>query len=103
MDWIADTTMLNRLQFAGLLYTSRLPSGKGYTSGGGGLKEVKPAWVSGANLNETIDLIGKTYLGSSIDGSLKKALEAFAKGRNTPDIAKGLAYLVMISPQYQLA
>jgi uncharacterized protein (DUF1800 family) len=103
MDWIADTTMLNRLQFAGLLYTSRLPAGKGYNSGGGGLQEIKPTWVIGANLNETIDLIGKTYLGSSIDGTLKKALEAYAKGRNTPDVAKGLAYLVMISPQYQLA
>jgi uncharacterized protein (DUF1800 family) len=104
MDWIADTTMLNRLQFAGALNAGRLVAAKSpNNTGGGGQRDIKAQWVIGANLNETIDLIGKTYLGSSINGSLKKALETFAKGRNTPDVARGLAYLVMISPQYHLA
>ena len=57
----------------------------------------------GSSLPETIDRVGQTFLGEKPNGILRKALETFAKGRNTPEVAKGLAYLVLISPHYHLA
>jgi uncharacterized protein (DUF1800 family) len=106
LDWIADTTMLNRLQFMATLGSGSLPTQNRNRNAGlqnaGGRKLKSLEWVMGANLQETIDLIGKTHLGATPTGSLRQALETFAKGRNTPDVARGLAYLAMISPQYHL-
>jgi uncharacterized protein (DUF1800 family) len=106
LDWIADTTMLNRLQFMATLSSGSLPtSNRGRNAGlqGSGQRKIAGLeWIVGATLQETIDLIGKTHLGTTPAGSLRQALETFAKGRNTPEVARGLAYLVMISPQYHL-
>jgi uncharacterized protein (DUF1800 family) len=106
IDWIADTTMLNRLQFMATLANGSLPTSargnNGNIQGNGQKKIPSLEWVMGKNLSETIDLIGLTHLGSVPTGSLRRALELAAKGRNTPEIAKALAYLTMISPQYHL-
>jgi uncharacterized protein (DUF1800 family) len=105
IDWIADTTMLNRLQFVAMLVAGSLPSSarNNGNQGGGGLRKIPNLeWVIGKTLSETIDLIGQTHLGAVPTGGLRQALETFAKGRNTPEIAKGLAYLTLISPQYHL-
>lgn len=107
IDWIADTTMLNRLQYMATLASGSLPTagrGKnGEVQGGNGQKKIPSLeWMMGSTLAQTIDLIGQTHLGSAPTGSLRRALELAAKGRNTPEVAKGLAYLTMISPQYHL-
>ncbi len=109
MDWIADTTMLNRLQYVATLASGSLPSsarnnnnGNPNQTGGGMRKIPSIEWIMGNDLAETIDLIGRTHLGIEPSGSLRRALETLAKGRNTPELARGLAYLVMISPQYHL-
>jgi uncharacterized protein (DUF1800 family) len=101
LDWIADTTMLNRLQFMAALVSGSLPAPNRNTAQGA-RKPSSYEWAMGVNLQETIDLVGKTHLGAVPSGSLRQALETFAKGRNTAEIARGLAYLVLISPQYHL-
>lgn len=107
IDWIADTTMLNRLQYVAMLAGGSLPSSargnSGNLQGGGTRKISKLEWVMGKDLAQTIDLVGKTHLGAVPTDSLRRALETYAKGRNTPEVAKGLAYLTMISPQYHLS
>ncbi len=105
LGWISDTTLLNRLNFVGMIAgTGRLPVPRNRQNQG----QQDPAMISfevprGANTTETIDLIGRTLLGSTPSGGLRRALEAYAKGRNSPEIAKGLLYLVLASPQYHLA
>jgi uncharacterized protein (DUF1800 family) len=109
MDWIADTTVLNRLQFVGALAGAKLPTNYGAGNGRDNRSNADkgaPAastWAIGSTLEETLEVIGKTYLGAKPSGSLDAALRLYAKGRNTPEVAKGLAYLVMVSPQYHLA
>jgi uncharacterized protein (DUF1800 family) len=106
LDWIADTTMLNRLQFMATLTSGSLPAANRNRNAGfanaGPRKLPSIEWGMGATLQETIDLVGKTHLGAVPTGSLRQALELAAKGRNTAEVAKGLAYLVLISPQYHL-
>jgi uncharacterized protein (DUF1800 family) len=109
MDWIADTTVLNRLQFMGALSSGKLPTNYGPANGRNTrgdpdkTKTAASSWVIGKSLDETLELIGKTYLGAKPTGSLDAALRLYANGRNTPEVARGLAYLVMVSPQYHLA
>ncbi len=108
LDWVADTTLLNRLQFIGALSSSKLPTGYGNGNGKANNPSDKAApvtssWPVGQSLDATLELIGQTYLGAAPSGSLERALRVFAKNRNTPEVAKGLAYLVMVSPQYHLA
>jgi uncharacterized protein (DUF1800 family) len=105
LEWIADGTVLARLNFMGALAGGKLP-GRDPTA----QKVQVPAapipnlsWPLGSSTSETIDLIGRHYLGSTPSGNLRKALEAFAKGRNTPEVAKGLAHLVLVSPHFQVA
>ncbi|MFN3265342.1 MAG: DUF1800 family protein [Deinococcales bacterium] len=106
LDWIADTTMLNRLQYMATLNSGSLPAQarnrNAGLQGSGTRKLLSLEWKKGASLRETIDIVGKTHLGTVPTGSLRQALETFAKGRNSAEVAKGLAYLVMISPQYHL-
>ena len=106
MDWIADTTMLNRLQYVATLSSGNLPTvvrkDNGYLGGAGSKKIPSLEWIVGKDTAETIDFIGRTHLGAVPTGTLRRALELFAKGRNTPEVARNLAYLVMISPQYHL-
>ncbi len=108
LDWVADTTLLNRLQFIGALSSSKLPTGYGNGNGKANNTSDKAApvtssWPVGQSLDATLELIGNTYLGKKPSGSLERALRVFAKNRNTPEVARGLAYLVMVSPQYHLA
>jgi uncharacterized protein (DUF1800 family) len=108
LGWIADTTLLNRLNFVGMIAgTGRLPVPRNQmgqqNQGQQGPVPIKLEVPRGANTTETIDLIGRTLLGSTPSGGLRRALEAYAKGRNSPEIAKGLVYLVLASPQYHLA
>jgi uncharacterized protein (DUF1800 family) len=105
LEWIADGTVLARLSFMGALAGGKLPGRDPSAE-----KVQVPAapipnlsWPIGSSVSETIDLIGKQYLGATPNGGLRKALEAFAKGRNTPEVARGLAHLVLVSPQYQVA
>jgi uncharacterized protein (DUF1800 family) len=107
LDWIADTTLLNRIQFMGTISSGKLAMRPRFKKDD--KEKIPPQPIAGltfplgANTKETIDLIGKTFLGEQPTGVLRKALETFAKGRNTADVAKGLAYIVLISPHYHLA
>jgi uncharacterized protein (DUF1800 family) len=107
LEWIADTTLLNRIQFMGTLSGGKLAMRFRFKQEN--KEKVPPQPIAGltfpvgASTKETIDLIGKTFIGEQPTGVLRKALETFAKGRNNPEIAKGLAYLVLISPHYHLA
>jgi uncharacterized protein (DUF1800 family) len=105
LEWIADGTVLARLTFMGALVGGKL-AGRDPAAE---KAQVPPApipdlsWPLGSSVSETIDLIGRHYLGSAPTGNLRKVLEAFAKGRNTPEVARRLAHLVLVSPQYQVA
>ncbi len=106
LDWIADTTLLNRIQFMGTISSGKLAMRPRFKKE---KEKIPPQPIAGityplgASTKETIDLIGQNFLGEVPTGVLRKALETFAKGRNSPDVAKGLAYIVMISPHYHLA
>ena len=106
LDWIADTTLLNRIQFMGAISSGKLAMRPRIKKDS---EKIPPQPIAGLrfpvgeNLKETIDLIGRNFLGEQPTGILRKALETFAKGRNTPEVAKGLAYIVLISPHYHLA
>jgi uncharacterized protein (DUF1800 family) len=107
LDWIADTTLLNRLTFigalnSGMLAGARLQRKDVKTTANQGSK-VNLNWPTGTNTAETIDLLGRTFLGQVPSGSLRRALEAYAKNRNSPEVVRGMAYLVLASPQYHLA
>ena len=103
LDWIADTTILSRLQFIGALTSEKLPTNIPKNSNIPKPSPSTSSWPVGSTLDETLELIGQTYLGAKPTGTLEKALRAFAKNRNSPEVAKGLAYLVMVSPQYHIA
>ena len=99
-DWVSDTTLLNRLNLVGAVTQRRLPAQ---------LQKDQAAPPSvltlpqGSSLSETIGLLGKTFLGEQPDGALLRAMQLYADGKNTPEVARGLAYLVLASPQYHLA
>jgi uncharacterized protein (DUF1800 family) len=107
MEWIADTTILNRIQLMGTIQGGKIAVRPNIKQNGN--DKIPPQPIAGlefpmdSSSAKTIDLISKTFLGKKPDDTLRKAMEAFAKGRNTPEVAKGLSYLVMISPQYHLA
>jgi uncharacterized protein (DUF1800 family) len=107
LEWIADTTLLNRIQFIGTISSGKLAMRLRYKKDK--QEKIPPQPIAGityplgASTKETIDLIGQNFLGEVPTGVLRKALETFAKARNTIDVAKGLAYIVMISPHYHLS
>ena len=99
-DWVSDTTLLNRLNLVGAVTQRRLPAQLRKDQAAPPTVLTLP---SGSSLQETIELLGKTYLGEKPDGALLRAMQLYADGKNTPEVAKGLAYLVLASPQYHLA
>ena len=99
-DWVSDTTLLNRLNLVGGVTQRRLPAQLRKDQAAPPTVLTLP---SGSSLQETIELLGKTYLGEKPDGALLRAMQLYADGKNTPEVAKGLAYLVLASPQYHLA
>lgn len=107
LEWIADTTLLNRIQFMGTISSGKLAMRPRFKKDKEGKMPPQPiaglTFPLGSSTKETIDLIGKTFIGEVPTGVLRKALETFAKGRNTTDVARGLTYLVLISPHYHLA
>ncbi len=107
LEWIADTTLLNRIQFIGTISGGKLAMRPRFKNDKPEKMPPQPiaglSFPLGNTLEQTINMIGKTFLGEQPTGVLRKALETFAKGRNTPEIAKGLSYIVMISPHYHLA
>ncbi len=106
LDWIADTTLLNRIQFMGVINGGKIAMRPRLKKEGKGEKPQPIAGLTfplGSSVAQTIDLVGQTFLGETPTGVLRKALETFAKGRNTPEVAKGLSYIVLISPHYHLA
>jgi uncharacterized protein (DUF1800 family) len=104
-EWIDDSSILNRLKFVGAVISANLPAqnAKGQQQQAAQTQKVDIRLPSASSANELIELLGKTYLGQSPTGSLRKTLEMFSGGRLTPDVAKGMAYLVLASPQYHLA
>jgi uncharacterized protein (DUF1800 family) len=106
LEWIADTTLLNRIQFIGTISGGKLAMRPRFKKDK--QEKIPPQPIAGMTIpvggtvKETIDLIGQNFLGEVPTGVLRKALETFAKGRNTTEVAKGLAYIVMISPHYHL-
>ena len=99
-DWVSDTTLLNRLNLAGAVTQRRLPAQLQKDQAAPPTVLTLP---QGSSLNDTIELLGKTYLGEQPDGALLKAMQLYSDGKNTPEVARGLAYLVLASPQYHLA
>ena len=99
-DWVSDTTLLNRLNLAGAVTQRRLPAQLQKDQAAPPTVLTLP---QGSSLNDTIELLGKTYLGEQPDGALLRAMQLYADGKNTPEVARGLAYLVLASPQYHLA
>jgi uncharacterized protein (DUF1800 family) len=99
-DWVSDTTLLNRLNLVGTISSNRLPAQLA--------KDQKPPPVTmtlpkADTLEATIELLGVTFLGEKPDGALRKTLETFSSGKLTPDVLRGMTYLVLASPQYHLA
>lgn len=107
LEWIADTTLLNRIQLIGTILGGKLAMRPRFKNDKPEKMPPQPiaglSFPLGDTLEQTINLIGKTFLGEQPTGVLRKALETFAKGRNTIEVAKGLSYIVMISPHYHLA
>ncbi len=99
-SWVSDTALLNRLNLCGAVSQAKLPANveKG--------KQAPPTAMTlpiGSSVTETIDLLGLTFLGEKPEGALRRTLETFSGGKNTPDVVRGLTYLVLASPQYHLA
>ncbi len=99
-DWVSDTTLLNRLNLAGAVTQRKLPAQLQKDQAAPPTVLTLPI---GSSLSETIELLGKTYLGEQPDGALLRTMQLYADGKNTPEVARGLAYLVLASPQYHLA
>jgi uncharacterized protein (DUF1800 family) len=99
-DWVSDTMLLNRLNLVGGIASARLPAQLAKDQKA---PSVVMSLPKGSSVTETIDLLGVTFLGEIPDGALRKTLETFAGGKNTPDVIRGLTYLVLASPQYHLA
>jgi uncharacterized protein (DUF1800 family) len=105
-EWIDDSSILNRLNFVGAVVSVNLPAPRGQNMKGQQAAQTPKAELrlpSASSANELIELLGRTYLGESPKGSLRKTLELFSGGKLTPDVVKGMAYLVLASPQYHLA
>ncbi len=99
-DWVSDTTLLNRLNLVGAVTGRRLPAQLQKDQAAPPTVLTLPI---GSSLSDTIELLGKTYLGEKPDGALLRTMQLYADGQNTPEVARGLAYLVLASPQYHLA
>ncbi len=104
-EWIDDSSILNRLKFVGAVISANLPAqnAKGQQKQAAPPQKVDLRLPSASSANELIELLGRTYLGESPKGSLRKTLELFSSGKLTPEVEKGMAYLVLASPQYHLA
>lgn len=99
-DWVSDTTLLNRLNFVGSVSQSKLPAQLQKD------QKAPPSVLElpqGSSLTETIDRLGITFLGEKPEGALRRTMEVYAGGKNTPEVVRGLTYLVLASPQYHLA
>ncbi len=107
-EWIDDSSILSRLNFAGAVVSGNLPAPRSQNTKGQ-QQQAAPTpkadlrLPSASSANELIELLGRTYLGESPKGSLRKTLELFSGGKLTPEVEKGMAYLVLASPQYHLA
>jgi uncharacterized protein (DUF1800 family) len=105
-EWIDDSSILNRLTFVGAVVSGNLPTPRApYMKAQQGVQTQKAdlRLPSASSANELIELLGRTYLGQSPTGALRKTLETFSGGKLTPEVAKGMTYLVLASPQYHLA
>ncbi len=104
-EWIDDSSILNRLTFVGAVVSGNLPAARAKNGAQQAAQNPKAdlSLPSSPNAADLIELLGRTYLGQSPNGALRKILETYAGGKLTPEIAKGMAYLVLASPQYHLA
>jgi uncharacterized protein (DUF1800 family) len=105
-EWIDDSSILNRLNFAGAVVSGNLPAPRPQYAKAGQTVQTAKADLhlpSASSAKDLIELLGRTYLGESPTGALRKTLEAFSSGKLTPEMAKGMTYLVLASPQYHLA
>jgi uncharacterized protein (DUF1800 family) len=100
-DWLADFTLLNRLNFVAGLVAGNLPAQK--KTQDQQIPKVTLDLPMGRDARETIDLLGKTLMGETPLGETRLALQTLAGGTITPDVVKRLAHFLMISPQYHLA
>ncbi len=99
-DWVSDTTLLNRLNFVGSVSQAKLPAQLQKDQKAPPVALTLP---SGSSLTDTIDALGVTYLGEVPEGALRRTMEVYAGGKNTPEVVRGLTYLVLASPQYHLS
>lgn len=102
-EWIDDSSILNRLTFVGAVVAGNLPAPRPKGEQNAQMPKADLSLPSAANARDLIELLGRTYLGQSPNGALRKTLETYAGANLTPEISRGMAYLVLASPQYHLS
>jgi uncharacterized protein (DUF1800 family) len=100
-DWLADFTMLNRLNFVAALINGNLPAAK--KSRDQQIPKVTLDLPVAETANQTLDLIGRALNGETPIGEMRASMQALATGTVNADMAKRLAHFAMISPQFHLA
>jgi uncharacterized protein (DUF1800 family) len=98
-DWISDTTLLYRLNFIGAIASLNPPvvlqAGQTKPPAGYTLTPGKSATAS-------LEQLGLLFLDAAPETNFKRSLEQYAAGKNTQDTIKGMAYMILGSPQYHL-
>lgn len=100
-DWLADFTLLNRLNFVAGLIGGNLPAVK--KDKDQQVPKVALDLPVGRDAGQTLDLIGRALNGETPIGEMRAAMQALATGAVNADMAKRLAHFAMISPQFHLA
>lgn len=100
-DWLADFTMLNRLNFVAGLISGNLPAAK--KSKDQQIPKVTLDLPVAETARQTLDLIGRALNGETPIGEMRVSMQALATGDVNADMAKRLAHFAMISPQFHLA
>lgn len=100
-DWLADFTVLNRLNFVAGLLSGNLPAQK--KSQDQQIPKVTFDLPLGRDGHQTLDLIGRALNGETPIGEMRASMQALASGAVNADMAKRLAHFAMISPQFHLA
>ncbi len=98
--WVSDSSLLSRLNFIGGVSQYRLPANlqKGQTT-----PAIRYRLPQGKTALETINALGQMFLDAPPEDALRRSLEKYADSKNSPDTVKGLAYLILGSPQYHLS
>jgi hypothetical protein len=97
--WISDTTLLSRLNFVGGISSLNPPL---VLQAGQTKPPVGYALAVGKSTTDSLEQLGLLFLDEIPEAALKRSLEQYAAGKNTPETTKGMAYMILGSPQYHL-